>query len=93
MLPQPQGLIFQQYAKELPDSESAALHLEQKHVIQARWTADSSEYQAAVLQHKCLHVHRLQHKIVTDVDWLRWSSLVVSRNPQRHRGTSTQLKK
>ena len=91
MLPQPQGLIFQQYAKELPDSESAALHLEQKHVIQPRWTADSSEYQAAVLQRKCFHVHRLQHKIVTDVDWLRWSSLVVSRNPQRHRGTSTQL--
>ncbi len=92
MLPQPQGLIFQQYAKGLSESESAAVHLEQKHAIQPRWTADSSEYQAAALQRKCFHVHRLQHKIVTDVDWLR-SSYVVSTNPRPHRGTSTQLKK
>ncbi|DBA73616.1 TPA: hypothetical protein ACH3X1_011258 [Trebouxia sp. C0004] len=45
------------------------------------------------VERNCHHVHRLEYKIVTDVDWLRWSTLAISRNPRQHRGTSTQMKK
>ena len=83
----------QQHARDLSDVESAAATLELKHGIQQRWAVDSSDYQTAVVQRKCFHVHRLHRKVVADVDWLRWAHLTVSRNPRQYRGSSTQLRK
>ena len=93
ILSRPQGLSALRYSKELSDAESAASAIEHKHAVAERWTVDSAHYHRTSVERKCYHVHRLQHKIVTDVDWLRWSTLAISRNPRQHRGTSTQMKK
>ena len=90
---QAQSLASQRLAKELSDLETLAQQLESKHKLEERWTADSFDYQSKALQRKCYNVHRLQRKIETDVDWLRWVALAVSHNPCQRRGTSTQLKK
>ena len=90
--PQSQSLAGQ-LAKELLNLESSAQQLEGEHNIAQRQTTDSFEYEQSALQRKCYRVHKLQRKIETGVDWLRWAALAVSQNPRQHRGTSTQLKK
>lgn len=61
--------------------------------VPERWSAASTDYVVAAQERKCYHVHRLQNKIIADVDWLHWSNLTVSRNPRQHRGLSTRMKK
>ena len=83
----------QQYRKQLSDAESEASKHEHRRHVAERWAADSPEYQNAAQERKCYHVHRLQNKLIADVDWLRWSSLAVSRNPRQQRGINIQMKK
>ncbi|KAL3156464.1 hypothetical protein ABBQ38_000769 [Trebouxia sp. C0009 RCD-2024] len=61
----------QHYQKQLAETESEASKQEMKQHLAEWWSASSTDYQAAALERKCYHVHRLQNKIIADVDWLQ----------------------
>lgn len=67
--------------------------LEEQHHSISCWTQHDTEYQLAAAQRKCFRIHRLQNKIVADVDWVHYTQAVVRKNPHQHRSTSSDMQR
>ena len=88
-----QSLAARKVVEERAAAAAKVTQLEEQHHIISRWTQHDNEYQLAAAQRKCFHIHRLQNKIVADVDWLHYTRAAVRRNPHQHRGTSSDMQR